>query len=57
MTEHEKKVLEAITQGIPKLSEFAKGYVSGYLAAKEEEAGRKKSADADKPEEEKGEGV
>ena len=54
MTEHEKKVLEAITQGIPKLSEFAKGYVSGYLAAKEEEAGRKKQ---DKPEEKKGEGV
>lgn len=42
MTEHEKKVLEAITQGIPKLSEFAKGYVSGYLAAKEEEIERKK---------------
>lgn len=54
MTEHEKKVLEAITQGIPKLSEFAKGYVSGYLAAKEEEAGRKKQdkpADEEKREE------
>lgn len=57
MTEHEKKVLEAITQGIPKLSEFAKGYVSGYLAAKEEEAERKKQDGRSRTEEEKGEGV
>lgn len=38
MNEREKKVLEAITKAIPALNEFSKGYVSGYLAAKEEEA-------------------
>ena len=37
MTEREKKVIEAIAKTIPNLDEFSKGYVSGYLAAKEEE--------------------
>ncbi len=47
MNEREKKVLEVITKTIPTLNEFSKGFVSGYLAAKEEEV------KADKPEEEK----
>ena len=37
MNEREKKVIEAIAKAIPNLDEFSKGYVSGYLAAKEEE--------------------
>lgn len=51
MNEREKKVLEAITKTIPTLNEFSKGFVSGYLAAKEEEvkAGEKKPEE--KPEE------
>ena len=36
MDEREKKVIEAIAKVIPTLDEFSKGYVSGYLAAKEE---------------------
>lgn len=43
MNEREKKVIEAIAKAIPNLDEFSKGYVSGYLAAKEEEADDKKA--------------
>lgn len=50
MNEHEKKVIEAIAKAIPNLDEFSKGYVSGYLAAKEEE---KKDGEEEKREEEK----
>ena len=49
MTEREKKVIEAIVKTIPNLDEFSKGYLSGYLAAKEEE----KKPEAEKPDEKK----
>ena len=47
MNEREKKVIEAIAKAIPNLDEFSKGYVSGYLAAKEEEADTKKEEKRD----------
>lgn len=49
MSEHEKNVLEVITKAIPTLNEFSKGYVSGYLAAKEEAgaANKKKENEAE----------
>lgn len=47
MTEREKKVIEVIVKTIPNLDEFSKGYISGYLAAKEEE----KKPEAEKPDE------
>ena len=36
MTEREKRIIETIAKTIPNLDEFSKGYLSGYLAAKEE---------------------
>lgn len=53
MNEREKKVIEAIAKAIPALDDFSKGYVSGYLAAKEEE---KKPAETAKAEEAKEDG-
>lgn len=52
MSEQEKKILEAITKAIPALNEFSKGYVSGYLAAKEE-AGAADKKKEDEAEDEK----
>lgn len=36
MTEREKQIIESIAKAIPHLDEFSKGFVSGYLSAKEE---------------------
>ena len=47
MNEREKKVIEAIAKAIPALDEFSKGYVSGYLAAKEEAADENKEEKKD----------
>lgn len=41
MTEREKKALDAITKAIPTLDEFSKGFLSGYLAAKDETTEKK----------------
>ena len=41
MTEREKKALDAITKAIPTLDEFSKGFVSGYLTAKDETTEKK----------------
>lgn len=57
MKEHEQKVIEAMLAAVGELNEFEMGYFLGYAEAKAQEAERKKSADVDKPEEEKGEGV
>lgn len=54
MTEREKQIIESIAKAIPHLDEFSKGFISGYLSAKEEtqKSGEKKEeADAN------GEGV
>ena len=56
MKEHEQKVIEAMLAAVSEMNEFEMGYFLGYAEAKAQEAERKKSADADKPEEEKGEG-
>lgn len=55
MTEREKNALNAITKAIPTLDEFSKGFLSGYLAAKDETAEKKneKPTDAKKEEEKK----
>lgn len=47
MTEREKKALDAITKAIPTLDEFSKGFLSGYLAAKDEKKTDKKTEDAE----------
>ena len=36
-----KKALDAITKAIPTLDEFSKGFLSGYLAAKDETTEKK----------------
>ena len=57
MKEHEQKVIEAMLAAVGELDEFEMGYFLGYAEAKAQEAERKKSADTDKPEEEKREEV
>lgn len=57
MKEHEQKVIEAMLAAVSELNEFEMGYFLGYAEAKAQEAERKKSADTDKPEEEKREEV
>lgn len=57
MKEHEQKVIEAMLAAVGELNEFEMGYFLGYAEAKAQEAERKKSADADKDDEEKGERV
>ena len=41
MSEREKKALDAITKAIPTLDEFSKGFLSGYLTAKDETTEKK----------------
>ena len=55
MTEREKRALAAITKAIPTLDEFTKGFVSGYLAAKDETSDKpaEKAENTKKEEDEK----
>lgn len=57
MKEHEQRIIEAMLAAVSELNEFEMGYFLGYAEAKAQEAERKKSADADKPDEEKREEV
>lgn len=57
MKEHEQKVIEAMLAAVGELNEFEMGYFLGYAEAKAQEAEHKKAAEADKQDENKGEGV
>lgn len=37
MTEREKRIIESIAKTVPNLDDFSKGFLCGYLSAKEEE--------------------
>lgn len=56
MSEREKNLLQSITQKVPVLDAFSRGFLSGYIAAKEEQPTEsKKDSAEEKTEEKKGE--
>ena len=56
MSEREKNTLQSITKKVPKLDAFSRGFLSGYIAAKEEQPTEsKKEAAEEKTAEKKGE--
>lgn len=55
MSEREKNTLQSITKKVPKLDAFSRGFLSGYIAAKEEQPESKKEAAEEKTAEKKGE--
>lgn len=48
MPERDLEIMQAFVSNFPNFSDFAKGYIRGYLAGKEEEILHRKSSEIEK---------